>query len=266
MRVFSAATVALFLQIAFMYCFTALIKTGRDWRVDGTALYYTFGNDQATTQIGSYLLNFPALLTVLTFATLALGTLGPFLLFSPIFNGPVRTAMVLAFMSLHLGIWVTMEVGLFPWISALCMVCFLSGWFWATVIPRLRAALSGYEGATRRLQRLPGAAAQLVRTPLSPLRARLSAPMGVGRFSVLGLTAHGRGETPPSKMSAGHRRTAPGMRERAGDAAGSQPVTLRSSLATNLLAPFFLFYIFCWNITTVSSFTLPTTSYALAPS
>ena len=41
MRFFSAATVALFLQIAFVYWFTALLKTGGDWREDGTALYTT---------------------------------------------------------------------------------------------------------------------------------------------------------------------------------------------------------------------------------
>jgi hypothetical protein len=270
MRFFSAATAALFLQIALMYWFTALIKTGRDWRVDGTALYYTFSNDQVTTQIGSYLLHFPTLLTVLTFATLAFEALGPFLLFSPIFNGPLRTVMVLAFMGLHFGIWVTMEVGLFPWISALSMVCFLPGWFWERVFPRLRAALPGQEGVARRLQRAPHAAARLVRTHLSPLWARLSAPMGVGRSSVMGLAAHGdrpaRGapgggafaalaDGPGDAVAEGGRR----------DAAGSQPVILRSSLATNLLALFFLFYIFCWNITTVSSFSLPTPAYPLGP-
>ncbi len=32
---------------------------------------------------------------------------------------------------------------------------------------------------------------------------------------------------------------------------------LRSSLATNLLAAFFLLYVFCWNLTTVSAFAMP---------
>jgi hypothetical protein len=38
-RVLSVATAGLFLQIAFVYWFTALLKTGAEWRVDGTALY-----------------------------------------------------------------------------------------------------------------------------------------------------------------------------------------------------------------------------------
>ena len=36
-----------------------------------------------------------------------------------------------------------------------------------------------------------------------------------------------------------------------------EPAELQSSLATNLLAFFFVFYILCWNLTTVTSFTLP---------
>jgi hypothetical protein len=39
---------------------------------------------------------------------------------------------------------------------------------------------------------------------------------------------------------------------------------LRSSLATNLLAAFFLVYIFLWNLTTVSSFTMPQGAVSLA--
>lgn len=39
----SIATMGLLLQIAFMYWFTAALKTGRPWRADGTALYYALG-------------------------------------------------------------------------------------------------------------------------------------------------------------------------------------------------------------------------------
>jgi hypothetical protein len=40
---------------------------------------------------------------------------------------------------------------------------------------------------------------------------------------------------------------------------------LRSPLATNLLAAFFLLYVFCWNLTTVSAFTMPERLVPLAP-
>jgi hypothetical protein len=153
MRYFSLATVALFLQIAFIYWFTALLKTGPEWRTDFSALYYALSLDQVTRPFGQFLLDFPTLLTVMTAATILLEAVGPFLLFSPFFTGPVRTAAILAFMSLHFGIFLAMDIGLFPFISAFCMVCFLPSWFWDEVVPKLRAALpGGLEAIKRRLQ------------------------------------------------------------------------------------------------------------------
>jgi hypothetical protein len=88
---------------------------------------------------------------VLTFATFGLEAFGPFLLFFPFFIGPVRTGTILAFMGLHFGIWLTMPLGLFSWVAAFCMVCFLPGWFWDRALPKLRAALPARPGLARRL-------------------------------------------------------------------------------------------------------------------
>jgi len=123
-RFLSLATFGLFMQIAFVYWFSAALKSGPEWRTDYTALYYALSLDQLATPIGHLLLDFPSLLQVLTFATFVLEALGPLLLFCPFFTGPVRTGAALAFMSLHFGIWLTMDIGIFPWISAFCMVCF----------------------------------------------------------------------------------------------------------------------------------------------
>lgn len=143
MQYLSLGTVALFMQIAFVYWFTALLKTGAEWRTDFSALYYALSLDQVARPLGHFMLGFPTLLTALTIATLTLEILGPFLLFSPFFTGPVRTGALLAFMSLHFGIWLLMDIGIFPFISAFCMVCFLPGWFWDKVLPGLRSALPG---------------------------------------------------------------------------------------------------------------------------
>jgi hypothetical protein len=86
-RFLSLATVGLFLQIAFVYWFTAALKSGPEWRLDGTALYYALSLEQISTPIGHYLLNFPDLLHVMTFATFGLEALGPVLLFCPFFTG-----------------------------------------------------------------------------------------------------------------------------------------------------------------------------------
>jgi hypothetical protein len=98
--------------------------------VDHTALYYALSLDQLATPIGHYLLGFPGLLGLLTFGTFLLEAVGPILLFCPFFTGPVRTGAALAFMGLHFGIWLTMDIGIFPWVSAFCMVCFFPPWFW----------------------------------------------------------------------------------------------------------------------------------------
>src|SRR5215213_11645141 len=182
MRFISLATVALFLQIAFVYWFTAIIKNDPVWRTEGSAVYYALGSDQFATHIGNFLYQFPELLKVLTFATVGLEAFGPFLLFFPFFTGPVRTATVLAFMSLHVGIWLTMDVGLFSWTSALCMVCFLPAWFWDQAA-KLNRLLSERSNLARRLQ---VAGRHLIDAYWTPVQARFSRVMATAQPSVAG--------------------------------------------------------------------------------
>src|SRR5215216_4886339 len=185
MRFLSLATVALFLQIAFVYWFTVILKTDPAWRTEGTAIYYALGSDQFATRIGAYLYHFPDLLTAMTYATVALEAFGPFLLFFPFFTGPVRTGAVLAYMNLHFGIWLTMNVGLFSWTSALCMVCFLPTWFWEKAT-RLRHALPERSNLPRATKL---AVARLARNYWSPVGERLSRMAGLRQPSVVGLSA-----------------------------------------------------------------------------
>jgi len=266
MSFLSMATVGLFLQIAFVYWFTAILKSGPDWRVDGTALYYTLSLDDIRTPLGAYLYQFPELLKVMTFATLGLEAFGPFLLFFPFFTGPVRTGAVLAFMGLHFGIWSTMPIGLFSWVAAFCMVCFLPAWFWDKAVPKLRAAFPAQPEIAQRLKR---DGARVVETYLSPIWVRLSAAAGakqpsaakeVGDVSREGSrVARGEAvsdaETPQQGKT---RRGAKGEREaKPNDTEEHRPTILRSSLTTNLLATFFVLYIFFTNLTTVSEFKMP---------
>lgn len=257
MRFISLATVALFLQIAFVYWFTVILKTDPVWRTEGTAIYYALGSDQFATHIGDFLYQFPALLKVMTFATVGLEAFGPLLLFFPVFTGPVRTATALAFMNMHIGIWLTMNVGLFSWTAALCMVCFFPTWFWEQAA-KLRGLLSERSNIARRLRL---AAAHLVHAYWSPVQTRLSRMAGAAQPSVAGLagltlhpavtTKTWRGEIRPSTRAPGAPET------QRGTPAGAGPTMLRSSLATNLLALVLLVYVFLWNLGGVSSFTMP---------
>jgi hypothetical protein len=263
MHFLSFATVGLFMQIAFMYWFTAILKSGEEWRVDGTAIYYALSIDQIVTPIGTHLYQFPELLKVMTFGTLALEAFGPLLLFSPFFTGPVRTATVAAFMSLHFGIWLTMDIGIFPWISAFCMVCLLPGWFWDKAAEELRAAFPKQPQVSQSLRH---AAAQLIYW--FPLRMRVSSGVAVGQSSIASLPARSDGNRMESQAATRVAETSPRGKSRLtasvierkarhGVAERSGLIMLRSSLATDLFAALCLFFVFCWNLTTVSSFTLP---------
>ena len=270
-RFLSVATVGLFMQIAFVYWFTAALKSGRDWREDGTAIYYALSIDQIATPIGQYLLNFPELLKVMTLGTFGLEALGPLFLFFPFFTGPVRTAAVLAFMSLHFGIWLTMDIGIFPWISAFCMVCFLPTWFWEKAA-KLRAALPERLDVVRRLQH---SAAGLGRASWETLRARLPSPMAGATSAGPAAGGDNLPDSHPARMTAApaapdaqttqQGQATVGHETQPGTPAGPGPVVLRSPLAVELLALFFLLYVLCWNLSTVSALTMPEKAAPLGP-
>ena len=290
MRFLSLATFALFMQIASMYWFSAILKSGPEWRWEGTALYYALGFGQIATPIGAYLHEFPTLLKVLTFATLGFEAFGPFLLFFPVFTAQVRTGAILAFMSFHLGIWLTMDIGIFPWISAFCMVCFLPSWFWEKALPKLGIALPKQTEIAYRLRRstkhllhayglpLREKALSLVSAEQPPNEGRpnegppnegVTAQGGDNRAGYItqrGASLAPTGELPPRQEGTQTAAENPAEQGMPHDmAAQSTALTLRSSFMINLLALFFLFYVFCWNLTTVSSFKIPEPLVPLGP-
>ena len=266
-RFLSLATFGLFMQIAFVYWFTSALKSGPEWRTDYTALYYTLSLDQLATPIGHLLLDFPTLLQVLTFGTFVLEALVPLLLFCPFFTGPVRTGAALAIMSLHFGIWLTMDIGIFPWISAFCMVCFFPTWFWDRA-SMLHSALLRRAEFARRLQL---ATALLGSAIVAFSNAVLAFIRNARQLLFTDPALHG---DPPAdhtagaapSLTAGVIGTAElGTRHDEAPAEESGRAELRSSPATNLLAFFFIFYILCWNLTTATSFTLPERTVPLGP-
>lgn len=82
----SVASLAIMLQVVFMYCFTASHKVGREWMLEGSAIYYSLNIDQYVTFIGRHLLNYPELLKYLTYFVFYFEAFGPLLLFCPFFT------------------------------------------------------------------------------------------------------------------------------------------------------------------------------------
>jgi hypothetical protein len=119
-------------QVAAMYLFTAILKSGETWRWDGTALYYATGMIDMIKPFGREVHRLPdLLLEVLTHGSLVFEFALPLLILFPFARGWGRTFAVFATMLFHLGIFSVMDVGLFPFISGASMIPFLSTSFWS---------------------------------------------------------------------------------------------------------------------------------------
>jgi hypothetical protein len=127
----SVASAGLLLQIASIYFFTALLKSGDEWRVDGTALAVTLNWDWSLLPFGAFMLNeLPWSLKPATYGTLALEFLGPLLLFSPVATAAVRIVTAGVFICFQAGLGISIVLGLMPWINSVMMFAFLPSVWW----------------------------------------------------------------------------------------------------------------------------------------
>lgn len=137
-RILSGATIALTLQVCFIYCFSAIFKMGSESWEQGFAVYNSLGADFLITPLGAFLRNFPSLLMIFTFATIWLELLGPFLLFIPLKNSFFRYLAVVIFILLHLSFAMVFRIGLFPLIGAIAWLAFLPSDLWNRINKRLK--------------------------------------------------------------------------------------------------------------------------------
>ncbi|MEO0352362.1 MAG: DCC1-like thiol-disulfide oxidoreductase family protein [Cyanobacteria bacterium P01_A01_bin.15] len=130
-RILTGATLGLMAQQCYIYMFSALFKTtSPDWWPDATAVYYSLSFDQYVTPLGQFLLVLGPLLTVVTLVTLVLEWVGPLLLWSPIKSDLCRTVAVMAFILLHLGFGLTLNLGIFPALSCFTWLAFIPTSVW----------------------------------------------------------------------------------------------------------------------------------------
>lgn len=114
---FSAATVAYVVQIALVYVCTAFLKSGPEWRSEGTALYYALSLDQVLMPGGRLLYPHYELMKALTHVTFYMELLLPAILFIPVATPFWRVVFVVSIFAFHVGISLTLFVGLFFLIS-----------------------------------------------------------------------------------------------------------------------------------------------------
>jgi len=129
-HVVSVGTVAVLLQLAAFYVFAGILKHHHDVWMRGDALWVFTNIEEYTRGFGLLLRDYPGLCKVLTYCTLALEVGGPIFLFFPWFTGPIRTVTVFLFAGFHLGIQLTVYIGIFEVLSIVCVCLFLPAWFW----------------------------------------------------------------------------------------------------------------------------------------
>jgi hypothetical protein len=141
-QITSPATLALLLQVCFIYWFSALLKSDASWHTDGSAIWYALSNEFFATSIGQLLLGYPFLLKFLTFTTLYLELFGPLFAFAPFYTNQLRTITALIFILFHLvALNLTLNLGLFPYVCAVAWLVFFPNWFWDRLLG-MKASIS----------------------------------------------------------------------------------------------------------------------------
>jgi hypothetical protein len=133
----SVAAAALLLQVLIVYVVNAILKLrGEAWR-SGEAILLVFQVDQLTVRLGDVLAEIPVLLEGLGWLWLAMLVASPLLV---VLRGWPRALFAGLFASMHLGMAVTMRLGLFPLISIAGLLPFLPPRVWRSLVDRFGPA------------------------------------------------------------------------------------------------------------------------------
>ena len=126
---FSPATVCLLLQICLVYWMSGFWKLQGGWREPDMLLRILQFDNYARAP--AYALQmFPSLLTFMGQGILWTELVGPCLLFCPWWTKPIRCLVIVSFFLLHLGIELTLTVGLFSYVCWLAWIPLLPDTFW----------------------------------------------------------------------------------------------------------------------------------------
>ena len=124
----TVGTAAFRLQMAVIFVFAALLKTGDPWRKSFDAVWYTLHWDVYLTRFGIWLGQFPDILRWMTRATLVIEGIVPFGLFVPV--APVQVLAMAGVVSLHMGFVLCMHLLMFSGVMVVGWTTFAPGWLW----------------------------------------------------------------------------------------------------------------------------------------
>lgn len=126
-KIFSAATFGYMIQVGAVYFFSAMLKTSPEWRTDSTALYYALSLDQILMPAGKLLYSHYDVMRYMTFIVFRLEFWVPVLLLFPFLASSFRNIAAVLFIFLHIGIGLSLFVGLFFLIGIASSVGLFSG-------------------------------------------------------------------------------------------------------------------------------------------
>jgi len=131
---FSTWTLAFYLQVFVIYFVSYILKNHAIWRSQYTAFFFASRLDIFATPIGLWLRSFQTLQKIVTIFTIFLEWLGPLLLVFSALIGKrwwmIRMIVITLFLALHMGIILTMWIGVFPYLCLAMWMIFLPSDFW----------------------------------------------------------------------------------------------------------------------------------------
>jgi hypothetical protein len=139
-RVTSVASAALLIQVVVVYTANAAFKLRGERWVRGDAIQYVFSLDQLIVGFGDVLAQYPLLLELFDRVWLGLLVSSAALV---LLTGRRRAVFASLFVAMHVGMALTMRLGIFPLISIAALIPFLPRKFWDAATARLRHSRIG---------------------------------------------------------------------------------------------------------------------------
>ncbi len=137
--ILNVASMAMMLQLIYMYFFTGLLKWHPVWTTEGSALYLALELEQFLTPFGELLRKLPyEVLQFLTRVVLYCEIIIPLLVFIPLKNHYMRFVSIVTFVLFHLGLFATFKLGNFPWICIAYWMIFIPSHFWDFILESLK--------------------------------------------------------------------------------------------------------------------------------
>jgi hypothetical protein len=211
----SLAVPFILLQVALLYAFNVLHKTGETWR-DGTAVHYVLHQDRIVSWLGWKLRPFMTLgaSRFMTYSAVLTEAVLPLLILSPIATKLTRRIAIFLAIGLHAGFALLLNLGMFSFNMLGFFLLLLSDRDWAWLARLPQAATRRIESSVRRWGNAWGSRPP---APSSPLRQRVAAFATQGREALVVLFAIALG----SQMLVENQSVPDAMRVR------HQPLALR---------------------------------------